>query len=264
MDGISPASSAAKKEDSMKNTILGVVLVLALFFAIGSVVYYNIQDYEYSLDLENDLPISKVYVTLSPEYQLGNLFGNIINNSAEIKPTIQSISLVLGEMNFENKGTLSRVIEIPRLVACIDLSLTPAYNSASRISTGAPSTYAVWPIYSTNEPIFDNMNIPQVYSDPITSEIYPQYNYAQNSNQPRVEIKKGEKVTYYIYLKNAYLTLEGKDSTVLKNAKIEVYDVPIKQYNPLTEGITYESLIYNPTCDSLSNGFDPVKTISIA
>ncbi|MBS3099544.1 hypothetical protein J4462_04990 [Candidatus Pacearchaeota archaeon] len=250
----------------MRNIVLISVLIIALLVGFGTVIFYNIQDYEYSLELKESISISEVYVALTPEYQLRNAFGNILNNSPEIQPTIQDISMILGKMSFENKGSISRVIEIPRFVACVDLSLTQSYNSVGRILTsiGRPSTYAIWPIYSTNEPIFNvNSNLPHVYPGPITSEIYPQYNNAQNNNQPSIEIKRGDKTNYYIYLKNAYLNIDGNDSTALKNTKIEIYDLPIKDYNPLSEGVNFQNLIYNPTCDVLSKEFEPVKTIEI-
>ena len=248
----------------MRNIVLISVLIIVLLVGIGTVIFYNIQDYDYNLELKDNIPTSEVYVTLTPEYQLRNAFGNVLNNSPEIQPTIQSVSMILGKMNFENKGSISRVIEVPRLVACVDLSLTPSYSSPNRISTWAPTTFAIWSIYSANEPTFNsNANIPQVYSDSTINEIYPQYNYAQNSNQPSIEVKKGDKATYYIYLKNTYLNIEGKDSMALKNTKIEVYEVPLKNNNPLSEIENYDSLIYNPTCEMLAREFDPVKTIEI-
>ena len=251
----------------MRNIILASILIVALLIGFGTVIFYNIQSYEYNLDLKETIPTSDVYVTLSPESQFGNLFGGLLNNSNQLSQfpkTIQSISMTLGEMSFENKGSLSRVIEIPRLVACADLSSTPAYNMPGRTSTGAPALFVVWPIYSVNEPIFKtNTNVPRVYSDLVVNDIFRQYNYGPYSNQPNIEIKKGDKITYYVYLKDVYLSVWGENSSVLKNAKIEVYSIPIKNYNPLSEGVSYDSLIYNPTCEMLVKEFEPIKTIEI-
>ena len=114
------------------------------------------------------------------------------------------------------------------------------------------------------EPNFNNaIPTPQVYSNEIINEIYPQYNYARNGNQPTVEVKKGDKLTYYISLRDVYLYIEGNNSKIFKNAKIMVYEIPMKAPNPLSDGTTYDSFVYNPTCNVLSKELEPVGTIKI-
>lgn len=250
----------------MRNIILTIILIVALLFGGGSVIYYNIQDYEYSLDLSEQIPTSEVFITPSPQTQFGNIFGALLNNSniVQTPPMIQSFSVILGEMNFENKGSLSRVIEVPRLVGCVDLFSTPSFASTNNPSTIKEST-AYWTIYSTNKPSFgaspSAVPFPVVVETP--SEIYPQYNYAQDGNHPSIEIRKGEKLKYYIYLKDAYVNSLGNSSKDLRNAQIKVYDVPLKNNNPLAEEYNYNYFAYSPSCSVLERDLEPLQTITI-
>ncbi|MBM3232516.1 hypothetical protein FJZ21_04045 [Candidatus Pacearchaeota archaeon] len=250
----------------MKNTILAIILVLAIIFAVAAVIFYNVQDYEYSLDLEETISTDKIFVKLSPEAQLYNAFGGLINNSiAPPKRNMQSFSTTLGKMTFENKGALSRVVEIPRLVACLDLGETAIFSSTNTIPTYSSEVTAYWTVYTTNEPNFNNLypNVPQIYSNEVVNEIYPQYNYARYGNQPAVEVKKGDKLTYYISLRDSYLYIEGNNSKIFKNAEIRVYEIPMKFPNPLSDGANYDIFAYNPTCNVLSKDFEPLKTIKV-
>jgi hypothetical protein len=249
---------ATIKEDKMRNAILLIVLILALLTGVISVAYYAVQEYEYSLDLEEEIPVSNVFV-VSPEAQLRDLFGGIINNSniGQTPSTIQSFSVILGKMSFENKGSLSQIVEVPRLMACVDLSSTPSLLSSNSVPTSEHGI-AFWTIYSVSQPSFIGApNIPREYYAGI-NEIYPQYNYAQSGQQNNIEIKKGEKLTYYIYLKDAYLQVRGNSSSDLRNTKIDIYDVPIKNSNPLGEE-AYSWI--NPTCEGLARESEPVKTV---
>ncbi|MBS3084043.1 hypothetical protein J4423_04530 [Candidatus Pacearchaeota archaeon] len=262
----------------MKNIILIGVLIIALLVGFGTVIFYNVQDYEYSLELKESIPTSEVYVTLSQSYPVMQNFGGLqavgngsLSNMSE--QNIQYVSTILGKMTFENKGVLSRVVEIPRLIACADLTAT-----STNLGFGGNNwVLALWPTYTIYEPIFNNsldglnQPVPQRYYEPsigITNEIYPQNYYGYGSswygyNQQPIEVKSGEKLSYYISLKDSYLSIRGTKSSVLKNTKIEIYEIPTKEFNPISPEITYDSLIYNPTCEMLAREFEPVKTIEI-
>ena len=249
----------------MGTAVLVGVLIVALLVGVGAVVFYYSQDYTYSLDLEDDIPTSEVYVTLSSN-GVWNGTGYEINESAR---NIESISMLLGKMKFKNDGIISRVVEVPRLIACFDLTGTAANTG----TTGAPYTFALWPVYTTYEPAFNNLDsnglgvvqtVPQqVYGSGIVTEISPQYAYGSYYGQQPIEVRAGDVLVYYISLRNSYITALGRSSIVFKNGKIEVYELPTKEYNPISPGVTYDSLVYNPTCDVLAREFDPVETIEI-
>jgi len=258
----------------MKNIILIGVLIIALLVGFGTVIFYNVQDYEYNLELKDNIPTSEVYVILSQSYPV---FGSIPvegNSSLPMsEQNIQYVSTILGKMTFENKGVLSRIIEIPRLIACVDLTATSTNSGFG----GNNWVLALWPTYTIYEPIFNNsldgfnQPVPQRYYDSsvgIADEIYPQNYYSYGSSwygygQQPIEVKSGEKLSYYISLKDSNLNIRGTKSSVLKNTKIEVYEIPTKEFNPISPEIDYNSLIYNPTCDMLAKEFEPVKTIEI-
>ena len=245
----------------MSTAVLVGVLIVALLVGIGAVVFYNAQDYTYSLDIEDDIPTSDVYATSSSN-TLWNGTGYEINESNR---NIQSISVLLGKMKFKNEGVLSRVVEVPRLIACADLTGTAANTGTS----GAPYTFAFWPIYTTYEPVFSNPSggiVPQqgyVSGSGIVTEISPQYAYGSYYGQQPIEVKAGDELVYYISLRDSYITALGRSSNVFKNGNIEVYELPTKEYNPISPGVTYDSLVYNPTCDVLAREFDPVEAIEI-
>ena len=245
----------------MSNAILIGVLIAALLVGIGAVVFYNVQDYIYNLDLEDDIPTSDIYVTLS-DGAIWNVFNYSVNESAR---NIQSISILLGKMKFKNDGVLSRVVEVPRFIACADLTATAANTG----TTGVPYTFALWPVYTTYEPVFNNPSdglVPtQVYSGSgdLVREIYPQNNYGYGYNQQPIEVKAGDELVYYISLRNTYVSAQGKTSNVFRNGKIEIYELPTKEYNPISPGVTYDSIAYNPTCDVLAREFDPIEIIEI-
>jgi len=248
----------------MGGAVLVGVLIVALLVGVGTVVFYYAQDYTYSLDIEDDIPTSDVYVTLSSN-GVWNGTGYEINESAR---SIQLISMLLGKMKFKNDGVISRVVEVPRLIACFDLTATAANTRVD----GYPYTFALWPIYTTYEPVFADASsglgvaqaVPQgVYGSGIVTEISPQYAYGSYYGQQPIEVKAGDELIYYISLRDSYIAALGRSPVVFRNGKIELYEVPSKEFNPISPGVTYESLTYNPTCDVLAREFDPVETIDI-
>src|SRR3989344_65679 len=118
----------------MSTAVLIGVLIVALLVGVGVVVFYNTQDYTYNLDLDDDIPTSDIYVTLSAN-GAWNGTGYTID---EANQNVESISMLLGKMKFKNEGVLSRVVEIPRLIACFDLTAT----SANTRTDGSPYTFA--------------------------------------------------------------------------------------------------------------------------
>ncbi len=243
-----------------------VALVTALMFTllvgVGAIIFYYAQDYNYSLDLKNNIPTSDIHVTLTPGWSW-NGTANFINESAK---NIESISMSLGKMKFKNDGVISRIIEVPKLIACFDLK-----NTAVNQVEGSPYTFALWPIYTTYEPVFDSnlkgwANPQQIYGSydtGIATEIYSQNIYRRNYGQQPIEVNAGDELIYYISLKNSYVSALGNTPTIFKNGKIEIYELPTEEFNPISLGVTYDSLIYNPTCDALAQEFDPVKTIEV-
>ena len=247
----------------MGNALLAALLALALLVGIGTVVFYYSQDYTYTLDIEDDIPTSEIYVTLSGG-EIWNGLNYSINESAR---SIASVSMLLGKMKFKNEGVISRVIEVPRLIACVDLTA----SSANTRVDGYPYTFALWPVYTTYEPVFNNpsdgtiQSVPTVaYGSGVVNEISPQYNYGNYyGGQQPIEVKAGDELVYYISLRNSYVSVQGKISNVFRNGKIEVYEIPTKEFNPISPGLTYDSFVANPTCDTLAREFDPVKIINI-
>ena len=248
----------------MGSAVLVAVLIFALLVGIGTVVFYYAQDYEYTLDLEDDISTSDIYVTLSSN-GVWNGTGYEINESNR---NIQSISMLLGKMKFKNDGVISHVIEVPRLIACVDLTST----SANTITDGSPLQFALWPIYTTYEPVFSTSDnglgsvqaVPQQdYGSGIVSEISPQYAYGSSYGQQPIEVKAGDELIYYISLRNAQVYAQGRSSSAFGNGKIEIYELPTKEFNPISPGVTYDNLIYSPACDVLEREFDPVETIDI-
>jgi hypothetical protein len=60
-----------------------------------------------------------------------------------------------------------------------------------------------------------------------------------------------------------YISAQGKIPNVFKNSRIDIYEIPTKEYNPISPEVTYDSLIYNPSCDVLAKEFEPVEIIEI-
>lgn len=253
----------------MKNIVLVIVFILALLVGFGTVIFYNMQDYKYTLELKNNIPTSEIYVSLSLPTDGTQIVKQIFEN--DLNPginwsnqNIQYVSMLLGEMKFENNGALSHIIKIPRLIACFDLSATSVEN------INQPYNVALWPVYTTYKPTFNsslgNFFPPRpggYYSNTgAVDELYPQYYYESN-NEKLVELKTGSELNYYISLRDSYLPVSGTSSKVFKNGKIEIYEVPTKDYNPISPEVTYDSLVYNPTCGALALEFDPVETIEI-
>lgn len=242
----------------MAKIILIGILIIALIVGVGSVVFYNSQSYDFEISLKENIPAKDIFVRSS-----SNRIWNGTDYVTGVN-RIETFSVNLGEMNFENKGVLDQVIEFPKLAACLDLS------SATFNAVPTPGS-VFWPTYSLNEPVFNNTGLiyePSNYYGNTRSEIYAQNIYGNsyrnyNYGNPVVEIKPDEKLTYYISLKNAYLYIDGDSSDIFKGSKIKVYEIPTKEYNPLSDGVTYDSLIYNPDCMMLGREFEPVKTISV-
>ncbi len=245
-----------------------VALVTALMFTllvgVGAIVFYYSQDYTYSLDLTKDISTSDIYITWLPGWS----WNGTVSLPNESLATIGSISLILGKMKFKNDGLTSRVIVVPRLIACFDSTNTLANKRVD----GSSDSFALWPVYTTYEPVFNKSKVGQVsplgsYGDGIIDEINPSLPYGFGLGiyygQQPLEVEAGDELVYYISLREAYVSAYGKTSNVFKNGKIEIYELPTKEYNPISPGVTYDSLIYNPTCDVLVREFDPVETIEI-
>ena len=103
----------------------------------------------------------------------------------------------------------------------------------------------------------------QIYGSSVVNEISPQYAYGSYYGQQPIEVNAGDELVYYISLRNTYITALGRSSNIFKDGKIEVYELPTKEFNPISPGVTYDTLVYNPTCEVLAREFDPVETIEI-
>ncbi len=244
----------------MNRPVLVAVLIFALAIGVGAVLFYYAQNYTYSLDLENDISTSNIHVTLSYSPYMWNGTGMALNESER---KIEFISMPLGKMKFKNEGVISRVIEVPRLFACFDLTNTKVTMGFKEY----PHPVALWPIYTTYEPVFINnskdFGSVQVMGSGIVTEIYPQSTYGNYYDQQPIEVNAGDELVYYISLKKSNFYAHGQNSVIFKNGKIEIYELPTKEFNPISQGVTYDSLIYNPTCDVLARELDPVGTIEI-
>ncbi len=246
----------------MNNAILVGVLIFALVIGVGAIIFYYAQDYTYTLDLKEDISTSNIQVTLSKGWSW-NGTSNLLNESAR---NIESISMALGKMKFKNDGVISRLFEVPKLAACFDLTA----SAANMRVDGSQSTLALWPMYTIYEPSFKNdvqggiISGAQIdYGSGIATEIYSQNIYGRSYGQQPIEIKAKYELEYYISLKDAFVTALGRNPDIFKNGKISIYELPIKEFNPISPGVTYDSLIYTPTCDVLAREFEPVKTIKV-
>lgn len=240
--------------------VLVTTLIFTLLVGVGSIVFYYAQDYTYSLDLENDISTSDIHVILSSS-GIWNWNGTVsfLNESEK---NIELISMSLGKMKFKNNGVISRIVELPKLIACFDFK-----NTSVKQAEGYPSSWDLWPVYTIYEPIFTDSKFgagqaisPGSYG---YDEIYyPQTFYRGGYGQLPIEIKTGDELIYYISLKNAFVKTSGRNPDIFKNGKIEIYNLPIKEPNPLSNEMAYDG-IYNSNCAIYARDFDPVKTIEI-
>ncbi|MSS74294.1 hypothetical protein EXS72_01505 [Candidatus Pacearchaeota archaeon] len=254
----------------MEKNILIIILILSLFVGFGTIITYYSQDYTYTLNIKEEILTSEVYVTLTNGMTFNrgsnSVFGIPLTEGNwtfnESDRTIQSASLILGNMNFKNEGIFSRVVEVPRFVTCINFNATSIDLSKNSILN--PRLF--WPEYTINKPTisepYANIGSMIVYDDGVNGG----YNVRETvyGYGPSLSLKPGKEITYYISLKNAMPAIaKSRNSDVFKNVKIEVYELPTKKFNPISPGVTYDSLAYNPTCNLLAQEFNPVETIEI-
>ncbi len=237
----------------MNKLILIILLIIALTIAFVAIIYYNLEDYEYKLDLKEKTSANEVYITL---HQGGGWNG-----------FMSSFSLALGEMNFENKHDLPRYIRVPHLVACVNLSSTLSYSSIPPNVNPhlGPYFFTLWPVYSTEKLTLNDADYTAGHlSSSEYAEIQRQYG-VKNRKDEIIELKKDEKLKYFIYLKYIELGVFGDSSEYLKNMKIEIYQLPDKQYDKLIKEIEANPDEYPPPnadCSKLSNQL-PLKTIYV-
>lgn len=230
----------------MRNLILWTVLILALLVGVVSVVYYSFQGYESNLTLKDEIPASSIYIGYSFPEQINQIIQAVSNNTDPTPKKIEYVSMTIGEINYENKGSISRVFELPRLLACVDISGIP-----SQINGVNPHqylyAYASYPSYSL-QPITTESNSPQ--------NIFDLFNGYSDQN---VEVKPYQKATYYANINNLYMGILGDGPGALKGTTIKIYELPSKAPNPLDiDGGNYA---YG-NCQSVATS-DPLKTVSV-
>jgi len=230
----------------MRNLILWTILILALLVGVVSVIYYNLQVYESEIILKDEISSSSVYIGYSFPDQINQIIKAVSNNTDSTPKNINYISMTLGEINYENKGGISRPFELPRLLACIDISGIPS------LINGVNPQYSLYPYASylsySLQPITPNSNSPQ--------NIFDLFNTYSDQN---VEVKPYQKATYYANINNLYVNILGDGPEALKGTIIRIYEIPNKTPNPLDiDGGSYS---YG-NCQSLAT-FEPLETIEV-
>lgn len=231
----------------MRNLILWTILIAAVVLGAGTLIYYALQDYNYSLVLKDEIPANEIYLGFSFTDQFKDIIAaNPALNSTTI-PTpkiIQYVSIGLGDITYENKGSISRSFEFPRLLACVD---------PSQITGDISQDYQTFPL--SVQVGYSPEPVKAASQNPNPFEIFAQYNV--NS---AIEVKAGQTVKYYANIKNVYLNIRGENSDAIKGMVIKVYELPNEAPNPINPllGGTYS---YG-NCQSMTTE-DPLKTIKV-